>query len=156
VVCTYSGSAAPNGVVSAFTYCLNGGTLTISGADSNGGNDYANKKKYIPLCGLKILPNINNYRHKCVINPVYLSIMNYLNTISSEINALPLNKLEELHLFIRSLQATMTHTAHTQAHSKKILAFAGIFNDMNTEDYRNLSDELKKTRQNLFNRSIAL
>jgi hypothetical protein len=76
-----------------------------------------------------------------------------LNTISEELNDIPVNKLGELHTFINTLK---TSTENSEEKRKKILSFAGAFNDMPQNEYDDFVNETKKTRKELFDRDINL
>ena len=62
-----------------------------------------------------------------------------LNTILEELKNVPPDRLEDLYSFIHSLKADSKKSASSK---KKILSFAGSFNDMSQKDY---NDFLKKT-----------
>jgi len=73
-----------------------------------------------------------------------------LNKILQELNDVPSDKLGELHSFINSLKIS------TEKKRKKILTFAGAFNDMSQKDYNDFVKETIKTRADLFEREIRL
>ena len=73
------------------------------------------------------------------------------NTILRELKDIPSNRLEELYQFVHSLNLKVKKS---DTQRKKILAFAGIFADLNTADYSDLKRETKKTRITLFNRKF--
>lgn len=76
-----------------------------------------------------------------------------LNTILEELNDVPEDKLSELHNFINSLKIS---TKKSEKKRKKILSFAGAFNDISQNDYDDFVKETKKTRAELFEREIKL
>ena len=76
-----------------------------------------------------------------------------LNTILEEISDIPVDKLGELHTFINTLK---TDTEKSEKRRKKILSFAGAFNDMPQNEYDDFVNETKKTRAELFDREIKL
>lgn len=76
-----------------------------------------------------------------------------LNTILEELNDVPVDKLGELHIFINSLKI---NPKKSEKKRKKILSFAGAFNDMSQDDYDDFVKETRKTRTELFEREIKL
>lgn len=76
-----------------------------------------------------------------------------LNTILEELNYIPADKLGELHVFINTLKS---HTEKSEKKRKKILSFAGAFNDMPQNDYDEFVKETRNTRAELFSREIKL
>lgn len=76
-----------------------------------------------------------------------------LNTILRELKNVPVDKLEDLYTVIRSLQ---TSTKNSDQASKKILSFAGSFEDMTKEDYNDFLQQTKYTRDDLFDRKFNL
>jgi uncharacterized protein YPO0396 len=80
-----------------------------------------------------------------------------LKRILKEVNTLPANQLEEVYQLIHSLTTTtMLQNKKTDARHKKILSFAGAFNDMNDKDYTDFTDKLNETRKQLFDRNIEI
>ena len=76
-----------------------------------------------------------------------------LNTILKELKDVPVDRLEELYSYIHSLK---TDSKKSEASRKKILSYAGSFNDMAQKDYDDFINETKKTRAGLFDRDINL
>ncbi len=76
-----------------------------------------------------------------------------LNDIINEMKDIPVDRLEELYQFIHSMTPA---TKHTERLRKKILSFGGAFSDMSSNDYSDFLNQTKKTRNELFNRSIDL
>ncbi len=60
----------------------------------------------------------------------------------------PVNRLEELSQFVHSLVQKPNKSAILR---EKILSYSGIFNDLDDEDYNDLPDQIKKTRESMFN-----
>ncbi|MEO5651143.1 MAG: hypothetical protein ABIR03_14630 [Ginsengibacter sp.] len=75
-----------------------------------------------------------------------------LHTILEELNDVPADRLGELHAFINSLKIP----GEKLEKRKKILSFAGAFNDMSQSDYDDFVKETKKTRSKLFDSEIDL
>jgi hypothetical protein len=75
-----------------------------------------------------------------------------LNTILEELNDVPVDKLGELYAFINSLKIS----SEKSEKRKKILSFAGTFNDMSQSEYYEFVKETRKTRSKLFDREIDL
>jgi len=76
-----------------------------------------------------------------------------LNDIIKEMKDIPVDRLEELYQFIHSMTPT---TKHSERLRKKILSFGGAFSDMSSNDYSDFLNQTKKTRTELFHRSIDL
>jgi hypothetical protein len=76
-----------------------------------------------------------------------------LNTILKELKNVPVDRLADLYSIIHSLRANTKKTVKT---SKKILAFAGSFNDMSENDYNDFLKQIRHTRNDLFDRDINL
>ncbi len=62
-----------------------------------------------------------------------------LNAILEELKNVPLDRLEDLYSYIHSLKP---NSKKSKSSKKKILSFAGSFNDMSQKDY---DDFLKET-----------
>ena len=75
------------------------------------------------------------------------------NTILKELKNVPVDRLEDLYSIIHSLRA---NTKKSEKRSKKILSFAGAFDDMAEKDYNDFLNQAKDTRNNLFDRDINL
>lgn len=76
-----------------------------------------------------------------------------INTIIKEINNLPPERLEEVYEFVHSLKY---NPKSKKTSSKKILSFAGAFNDMSKKDYADFKKNISNTRKNLFDRGYDL
>lgn len=76
-----------------------------------------------------------------------------LNTILKELKNVPLDRLEDLYSIIHSLQ---TDIKKSNSINKKIIAFAGSFNDMSEDDYSEFTEHTKNTRISLFSRDTNL
>jgi len=76
-----------------------------------------------------------------------------LNLILKEIKDVPVEKLEEVYEYVHSLAVKPNVS---EAKRKKIMSFAGMLSDMSEADYKDFQNELKRTRENLFNRNIDL
>ena len=76
-----------------------------------------------------------------------------LNTILEELKNVPVDRLDDLYSFIHSLKA---NPEKPKSSRKKILSYAGSFNDMSQKDYNDFLKETKKTRIDLFERDINL
>ena len=79
--------------------------------------------------------------------------MHSLNTILKEIKDVPVNRLEEVYQFVRSL---IIKKKPTESVRNKILSFGGAFSDMSTKDYADYLNQTKKTREKFFERNIEL
>ena len=78
-----------------------------------------------------------------------------LNTILKELKNVPVDRLEELHVFINSLKSN-TNRKKSDSSRKKILSFGESFSDMSLKDYNSFKEETRKTRTDLFSRDIIL
>lgn len=76
-----------------------------------------------------------------------------LNAILKEIKDVPVNRLEELYQFVKSLTPK---AKPTEALRKKIISFGGAFSDMSNKDYTDLVSHTKEIRTKLFDRKIDL
>lgn len=76
-----------------------------------------------------------------------------LDTILKELKEVPLNRLQDLYSFIRSLKADVKRSDTSR---EKILSFAGCFSDMTDKQYDEFVEETKKTRATLFDRDIPI
>ena len=76
-----------------------------------------------------------------------------LNTILKELKNVPVDRLEDVYSIIHSLRS---NTKKSDKTAKKILSFAGAFNDMTENDYQEFLNETKQTRNELFDRDINL
>lgn len=76
-----------------------------------------------------------------------------LNNILQEIKDVPVSRLEELYQLVH---AFTSEKKQTEIARKKILSFAGAFNDLSNDDYSEYLEQTKKTRANLFDRKIDL
>lgn len=76
-----------------------------------------------------------------------------INTILKEIKEIPIEKLDDVFQFIHSLK---DNNLNTKTKQNKILSFAGIFENMNKEDYKDFSKFIKKNRKDIFKRNINL
>ena len=76
-----------------------------------------------------------------------------INAILKELNNVPLDRLEELYQFVNSLTSK---TRPSEAIRKKILSFSEAFSEMTKEDYDDFLNYIKKTRNELFDRSNEL
>ena len=76
-----------------------------------------------------------------------------LNTILKELKNVPVDRLEDLYSIIHSLRA---NTKKSDKRSKRILSFAGSFGDMTDTDYNDFRNQMKDTRNNLFDRDINI
>lgn len=76
-----------------------------------------------------------------------------LNTILKELKNVPANRFADLHSFIRSLNST---SKKSDKERKKILSFAGSFENMSNEDYDDFVKESIKIRSDLFGRDANL
>lgn len=76
-----------------------------------------------------------------------------LNTILKELKNVPVDRLEDLYSIIHSLRA---NTKKSDRKSRKILSFAGAFDDMTENDFNDFINHTKQTRNNLFDRDINL
>jgi len=79
--------------------------------------------------------------------------MSTLNTILKELKNVPVDRLEDLYSIIHSLQE---NTKKSDTTSKKILSFAGSFEDMTEKDYNEFAEHTKNTRNHLFDRDFSL
>lgn len=75
------------------------------------------------------------------------------NTILNELKNVPVDRLKDLYSIIHSLQPNIKKSDRT---SKKILSFAGSFDDMSENDYNDFLLQTKETRNDLFDRDIKL
>jgi DNA-directed RNA polymerase subunit F len=73
-----------------------------------------------------------------------------LKTIIKELQDVPLNRLDELYSIIHSFKEDKRRSASKQ---KEILSFAGSFKAMTPQEYDDFINELRKTRNDLFNRA---
>ena len=85
--------------------------------------------------------------------PIFDMSMLTLNTILKELKNVPVDRLKDLYSIIHSLGAD---TKKSDKRSKKILAFAGSFDDMTENDYNDFLQQTKATRNTLFDRDIDL
>jgi len=76
-----------------------------------------------------------------------------INNILREIKDVPVSRLEELYQFVHSLKPV---AKKTNSEKKKILAFSGIFADMDDKNYTDFVNHTKTTRANLFDRNIEI
>ncbi len=76
-----------------------------------------------------------------------------LRTILSEFKNVPVNRLEELYSIIRSFTVKKKKSKKKK---RQILSYAGCFSDINEEDFKDFEQELKITRNQLFDREIDL
>lgn len=76
-----------------------------------------------------------------------------LNTIVKEVKDVPSEHWEEVFEFVHSLNQK---TKLSDSSRKKILSYAGSFNDMKGKDYASFVKQIKNTRSNLFERKINL
>lgn len=76
-----------------------------------------------------------------------------INTIIKEIKDVPVNRLEELYQYIKSLTIKSKPSKTDQ---EKILSFGGAFKEMSDQSYKEFLDHTKETRNNLFGRNIDL
>lgn len=76
-----------------------------------------------------------------------------INNILKEIKDVPVNRLEELYQFIHSLKP---NSKKNNTAKNKILAFSGIFADMDEKNYSDFVNHTKTTRENLFERNIKI
>ena len=76
-----------------------------------------------------------------------------LNTIMKELKNVPVDRLKDLYSIIHSLRA---NTKKSDKTSRKILSFAGSFNDMTDKDYNDFLNQTKDTRNNLFDRDLNI
>lgn len=76
-----------------------------------------------------------------------------INNIIEEIKEIPIDKLEDLYSLIHSFNSTKVAT---KGNTKKILAFAGVLNDLSDTDYKDFENNIKSTREGLFNRKVTL
>ncbi|MEI8202293.1 MAG: hypothetical protein WCH34_04730 [Bacteroidota bacterium] len=76
-----------------------------------------------------------------------------LNTILKEMKEVPIDRLEELYQFVRSLSSKNKETNNLR---EKILSFSGAFSDMSSLDYSELVNHTKEVRANLFDRNIEI
>lgn len=75
--------------------------------------------------------------------------MTTINTILEELKDVPVDRLEDVHSFIHTLKK---NSREVDENREKILTFAGIFTDMNGNDFDDFVNETKRARQDLFNR----
>jgi hypothetical protein len=75
------------------------------------------------------------------------------STILKELRNVPVDRLKDLYSIIHSLQP---NTKKSETTSKKILSFAGSFDDMSENDYNDFLIQTKETRNDLFDRDINL
>ncbi len=73
------------------------------------------------------------------------------NTLLKEIKEIPSSRLDELYEFVHCLNPKIKKS---DSQRKKILAFAGIFSDMNDKDYSDFVETTKRTRAALFDRKF--
>jgi len=76
-----------------------------------------------------------------------------LDSILKEIKNVPEHRLEELQAYIHSLTPK---AGRSESQQRKIVSFAGIFNDMSDEDYAAFLDHTVHTRKNLFDRNLGI
>ena len=76
-----------------------------------------------------------------------------INTILEEVKNVPVNRLEELYSIIRSLKDS---TGGPGAGKGTILTFAGCFNGMKQENYDDLINNMKETRNNFLDRETDI
>lgn len=76
-----------------------------------------------------------------------------LNTILKELRDVPVNRLEDLYSIIHSLRVD---TKKSDVTRRKILSYAGSFEQMSQKDYDDFVHETKKTRNDLFDRDVNL
>jgi len=70
-----------------------------------------------------------------------------------ELKNVPVDRLKDLYSIIHSLRA---NTKKSDKTSRKILSFAGSFNDMTDKDYNDFLNQTKDTRNNLFDRDLNI
>ena len=76
-----------------------------------------------------------------------------LDTILKELKNVPVDRLKDLYSIIHSLR---TNTKKTDKASKKILSFAGSLSGLTEKDYNDFLNQTKETRNDLFDRDIAI
>lgn len=74
-------------------------------------------------------------------------------TIINEINHIPLAYLQDVYKIIQSY--SLKDDFQTQ-NRKKILEFAGSWNEMSDEDYKDIMSEINRSKEDMFNREIEL
>ena len=76
-----------------------------------------------------------------------------LNSIWKELKSVPVSKLDDLYSIIHSLRED---TKKSVTNQKQILSFAGVFAEMDQDDYNDFIKETKKNRADLFDRDSDL
>jgi hypothetical protein len=83
--------------------------------------------------------------------------MTALNIIYDEIQAIPVNRLDELYQLIHSLTPTIKQQdKKPNIRQREILSYAGILSGMTDEDYSDFTNRLYNARKTLFNRTAEL
>jgi hypothetical protein len=77
------------------------------------------------------------------------------DVLYQKVNQLPFELQHEVSDFVEFLLRKY-HIPQHGDRRKKILSFAGAFNEMNEDDYNDFLDDMKQTRENTFNRNITL
>jgi hypothetical protein len=85
-------------------------------------------------------------------NYTNLKAMLTINVLLKELKNIPLDKLDEVYRYLRSIDRKPLKSARLKG---KIMSYAGIFSDMTEDDYSGFLSETKRIRENLFDRSKA-
>lgn len=75
------------------------------------------------------------------------------NSILSEIQKIPVDKLEDLYLVLKSFNFS---EKDPKQNSEKILEYAGLFSSMTDEEYKDFTTSINDTRNDLFTRKFNL
>ncbi len=75
-----------------------------------------------------------------------------VNELIKEIKDIPVDRLQDVHQFVQSLNEK---SKKTSLNKKKILAYGGSFGDMSRKNYADFVQQTKSTRKKLFTRPTA-
>ena len=75
-----------------------------------------------------------------------------VNELIKEIKDIPVDRLEDVHQFVQSLNEK---SKKTSLNKKRILAYGGAFGDMSRKSYADFVEQTKSTRNKLFTRPIV-
>lgn len=83
--------------------------------------------------------------------------MTTFNAILKEMKDVPVNRLEEVYQFVTSMTSNVKQESRSNIKlRKKILSSGGILKEMSDEDYADFVSQIRKTREQLFDRKISL
>jgi len=74
-------------------------------------------------------------------------------TIINEINQIPVAFLQDVYQIVHNYQVKVNHKDRNR---DEILKFAGAWSDMSDSDFMDMTNEMKKNENDLFNREVEL